>query len=66
LTRFADRDEILFLDLLPAFDRDYQITKSRHQIPYDGHFDAGGNKIMADAVADDLISRSSGCLAGQR
>jgi lysophospholipase L1-like esterase len=63
LLEFVYRDGFPFLDLLPAFDSDYQVTKKRHQIPFDGHFDAGGNEIMADAVAEFLTSHGSGCLA---
>lgn len=62
LKKMADRDGIPFLDMLPAFDADYLLTGSRHQIPFDGHPDARGNEIMAQAVADDLTSRGPGCL----
>jgi lysophospholipase L1-like esterase len=63
LRKFSDRDGIPFLDMLPAFERDSQITRSRHQIPFDGHPDTRGNEIMAETVADDLVSHGPGCLA---
>jgi lysophospholipase L1-like esterase len=66
LERFADHDKTPFLDLLPSFDRDYQITGSRHQIPFDGHYDGRGNELMADTVGEYLTNNGSGCLATRR
>jgi hypothetical protein len=67
LEQYAARDHIPYLDLLPVFDRDYRRTGSRHQIPFDGHYDARANQLMAESVAGYLEENgNAGCPAQLR
>ncbi len=48
--KYAWKLNIGFLDLLPAFREDYKGNGRLPLIPYDGHYDAHGNRVMAEAV----------------
>jgi len=46
------------IDMLPAFTRDFQENQERFEFPTDGHWNARGHRIAAEAVSQSDIYRN--------
>ncbi len=57
ISTIAKQTGLDYVDLLPAFKRDYAATRRVPTIPYDGHYDSGGHGIICDALYDHLVER---------
>ena len=55
LQDYLGSKNVEFIDLLPSFQKDYQQYNRVPIIPFDGHYDAHGNEIMAATIAKDHL-----------
>lgn len=61
LAEFVQRNQIIYLDLLPAFIKDYQVTRKEAHFLQDGHWNEYGHQLAAEIfgkfLQDNLLNK---------
>jgi lysophospholipase L1-like esterase len=57
LKRIVQRHNLPYLDLSVALRADFEVLGKPHRIPYDGHWNAEGHRVVGRALAEFLAPR---------